>query len=60
MEETLGREKARLLDLAEVNPLIDERELEKWDAYHLDLREALGRARLRLDSLRLIYRMPAP
>ena len=60
MEETLGREKARLRDLAEVNPLIAERDLEKWDAYHLDLREALGRARLRLDSLRLIYRMPAP
>lgn len=59
MEEAMGREEARLRDLAEVNPSIDEGDLSELASYRDDLREALGRARLRLDSLRLIYRMPA-
>jgi ATP-dependent helicase HepA len=59
-KEHLGREESRLRDLAEINPLIDERDLEKLDCYRKELTEAIGKARLRLDSLRLIYRMPAP
>lgn len=60
MEEAMGREEARLRDLAELNPLIDEGDLVKLASYRDDLREAFGRARLRLDSLRLVYRMPTP
>ncbi len=60
MEEAMEREEARLRDLAEVNPSIDEADLSELAAYRDSLREAFGRARLRLDSLRLVYRMPVP
>ena len=60
MEKSLGREEARLADLAEVNPLIDDGDLEKLKDYRAALKESLGGARLRLDSLRLVYRTPPP
>ncbi len=58
MEESLGIEKARLLNLAQVNPLIDEGEIAELDRHHGALKDALMGARLRLDSLRLIYKIP--
>jgi ATP-dependent helicase HepA len=56
----LEAEKARLVDLAQLNPMIDDEELQKLDRYQEQVVKAVSNARLRLDSLRLIYRMPAP
>jgi ATP-dependent helicase HepA len=59
MRQALDDEKARLVDLAQVNPMIGEEELKQLESHRAALESALGGARLRLDSLRLIYRMPA-
>lgn len=59
MEQSLDAEKKRLVDLACVNPLIDEAEITALDRHRELLKEALVGARLRLDSLRLIYKIPA-
>lgn len=58
MRKSLDDEKARLVDLAQVNPMIGEGELTQLESHREALEAALGGARLRLDSLRLIYRMP--
>lgn len=58
MGDSIDQEKARLLDLQQVNPMIDREEIEATDRRREDLKEALLGARLRLDSLRLIYRTP--
>ncbi len=60
MEKVMGAEKERLLDLAQVNPLIDDSEVGALDDHREALKDALTSARLRLDSLRLIYKVPAP
>lgn len=57
---SLDAEKARLIDLAQLNPMIDDDELERLDRYRSEVEDAVSSARLRLDSLRLIYRMPPP
>lgn len=56
MNDDLSGEKARLKDLSQVNPLIDDEELSALDEHHSQLTKALKGARLRLDSLRLIYK----
>ncbi len=58
MEESFEVEKKRLVDLAQVNPLIDEVEIEALDRHRETVKDALVGARLRLDSLRLIYKIP--
>jgi ATP-dependent helicase HepA len=58
MRQALDDEKARLVDLAQVNPMIGQEELKQLESHRAALESALGGARLRLDSLRLIYRMP--
>ncbi|MDB4465626.1 RNA polymerase-binding ATPase, partial [Akkermansiaceae bacterium] len=58
MRQALDDEKARLVDLAPVNPMIGQEELKQLESHRAALESALGGARLRLDSLRLIYRMP--
>ncbi|MFT6574752.1 MAG: ATP-dependent helicase HepA [Akkermansiaceae bacterium] len=60
METSLHAEKARLLDLSQVNPMIDDSDLEALDDHREALRDVLTNARLRLDSLRLIYKVPTP
>lgn len=57
METTLDADKARLEDLREVNPLIDDSELTAIEDHRHELRKALQGARLRLDALRLVYRI---
>lgn len=52
------QEQARLQDLKEVNPLIDDDEIESVTRHASEVRTALGSARLRLDSLRMIYKKP--
>ncbi len=56
MNASVDSEKARLEDLAQVNPDIDEDEIAALDENRKVLSEALNSARLRLDSLRLIYK----
>ena len=58
METSLAAEKARLVDLALVNPLIDDIEINALDAHRKDLNKVITTARLRLDTLRLIYKVP--
>ena len=58
MEAALDREIDRLRDLAEINPLVDEEEIGELEERRGDLATAFTKARLRLDSLRLIYRTP--
>jgi len=60
MEKSMKSEKARLQDLAQVNPLIDESEIQSLEDHQAALKDALTTARLRLDTLRLIYKAPAP
>lgn len=60
MEKSLKAEKARLLDLSQVNPMIDDSDLQALDDHQKALKEVLVNARLRLDSLRLIYKVPTP
>ena len=59
MKKNLSEEKARLVDLAQVNPMIGDDELANLESHRAALVAALGGARLRLDSLRLIYRVPS-
>ncbi|MDB4499323.1 RNA polymerase-binding ATPase, partial [Akkermansiaceae bacterium] len=59
MTENMDGEVARLEDLREVNPMIDDREIEIVRERQEELKKTLGGARIRLDSLRLIYKAPA-
>ncbi len=59
MQSSFDQEKERLEDLAQLNPLVGEEELLEIENYREALRSALGGARLRLDSLRLIYKVPS-
>ena len=56
MEENVGGEVARLRDLQAVNPNVDDKEIEAAQAHYYDLRDHLADARLRLDSVRIIFR----
>lgn len=56
MESTVGGEVARLRDLAAVNPAVTEAEIEAAQTRLYDLRDHLADARVRLDSVRLIFR----
>ena len=58
MKEHFEREEARLADLAAMNPDLDESEVARLAEQRVTLESILPAARLRLDSLRLIYRMP--
>ena len=46
-------------DLAQLNPLVGKEELLEIENHREALKLALGGARLRLDSLRLIYKVPS-
>ena len=59
MQISLDEEKGRLEDLAQVNPLIGDEELLQIESRRGALKSALGGARLRLDALRLIYKVPS-
>ena len=56
MEESVGGEVERLRDLAAVNPAVTAQEIEAAQNRYYDLRDHLADARLRLDSVRLIFR----
>ncbi|MGJ8697048.1 MAG: helicase-related protein [Verrucomicrobiaceae bacterium] len=58
MDAALDAELARLTDLAEVNPMIGDHEIDSLTARKSELTKALSESRLRLDSLRLIYKAP--
>jgi ATP-dependent helicase HepA len=55
MRQVLSAEIARLASLAEVNDHLDRREVTAAKARMAKTAEAIGRARLRLDSLRLLW-----
>ncbi|MDD5350929.1 MAG: RNA polymerase-associated protein RapA [Chthoniobacteraceae bacterium] len=56
MEGAVGGEVERMRDLAAVNPAVTEKEIEAAQNRLYDLRDHLADARLRLDSVRLIFR----
>lgn len=56
MEESVGGEIERLRDLQAVNPNVTEKEIEAAQSQFYDLRDHLADARVRLDSVRLIFR----
>lgn len=58
MRTKLSAELARMYDLSEVNPLIDDAELEHYKAHIKRVENALKNARVRLDAVRLIYQLP--
>ncbi len=58
MEERVGGELQRMRSLQAVNPNITEKEVEAMQTQYYDLRDHLADARLRLDSVRLIFRAP--
>lgn len=59
MQETVGGEIERLRDLQSINPNVSEKEIEAAQTQYYDLRDHLADARLRLDSVRLIFRSQA-
>ena len=56
MQESVGGEIERLRDLQAVNPNVTEKEIEAAQNQFYDLRDHLADARVRLDSVRLIFR----
>ncbi len=58
MSETMDGEVARLEDLREVNPIIDDSEINAVREREEELKKAITGSRVRLDSLRLIYKAP--
>ena len=56
MHEVVGGEVERLRDLQATNPNVSEKEIEAAQAQYYDLRDHLADARLRLDSVRVIFR----
>ncbi|MCX6967481.1 MAG: RNA polymerase-associated protein RapA [Verrucomicrobia bacterium] len=56
MEEIVGGEVERLRDLQAVNPNVRDKEIEAAQSHYYDLRDHLADARLRLDSVRIIFR----
>jgi ATP-dependent helicase HepA len=58
MQTELGAEIDRLKDLQAVNPNVKESEIEAAQQHFYDMRDHLADARLRLDSVRLIFMSP--
>ena len=58
LQKTVGGEVERLRDLQAVNPNVRDKEIEAAQNQYYDLRDRLADARLRLDSVRLIFRSP--
>ncbi|MEN8694845.1 MAG: helicase-related protein [Akkermansiaceae bacterium] len=58
MQKNFTAEIARMEDLQEVNPLIDDQEVKVFKAHAAKVEEALESARVRLDSVRLVYKLP--
>ena len=54
-KETIGKQVARLKDLATRNPAISKAEIKALETGAKETEEVLKQARVRLDSLRLIY-----
>lgn len=59
MHQELGAEIARLRDLAEVNDHIKPEEIQLLAERESNLAQVIGKARIRLDAVRLIWRAPA-
>lgn len=58
MREASVAELARMEDLREVNPLIDDQEIATFKTHFEKVEAALEAARIRLDSVRLVYKLP--
>ena len=58
MEAVVGNDVERLRDLQAINPNVNAKEIEAAQSHYYDLRDHLADARLRLDSVRLIFRSP--
>ncbi|MGC6581424.1 MAG: helicase-related protein [Akkermansiaceae bacterium] len=58
MHELLAAELTRMIDLQEVNPMIDDREISALKSQISRIEEALAGARIRLDCVRLVYKLP--
>ena len=56
MQEVVGGEVERLRDLQANNPKVRDKEIEAAQVQYYDLRDHLADARLRLDSVRIIFR----
>jgi len=56
MLETMGAEVVRLEELAELNQVVSQQEIDKVKTQITELTAALGNARVRLDSLRMIWK----
>ena len=56
MQEVAGGEVERLRELQTINPNVSDKEIEAAQNQYYDLRDHLADARLRLDSVRLIFR----
>lgn len=56
MQSALGAEVERLKDLQAINPNVRQSEIEQAQKQVYDLRDHLAEARIRLDSVRLIFR----
>jgi len=56
VEEIMGAELSRLLDLAEVNTAVSENEIDQLKSQIEELSSAIKSARVRLDSLKLVWR----
>jgi ATP-dependent helicase HepA len=59
MRTQLDAETARLRELQALNGAVADDEIARLEAEQRDLDQALGRARLRLDAVRLVHRGPA-
>ena len=58
MRERLDAEIARLEDLRRTNALVTHEEIAALEAQRQELESAIGRAHVRLDTVRLIWRRP--
>lgn len=58
MRDDLSKELKRMEDLREVNSLIDESEISEFKEHMTAVESSLKSARVRLDSLRFIYKLP--
>jgi len=56
MQQSVGGEVERLRDLQAINPNVRDKEIEAAQNQYYDLRDHLADARLRLDSVRIIFR----
>ena len=56
VDEIMGAELSRLEDLAEINTAVSEKEIGQLKSQIKELHSAINSARVRLDSLKLVWR----